>query len=218
MSNQYKLYAAKFDQLSVRERGLVVVTVVVAVCYLWWYLFAMQELETSKNLAQKNSAVESEIQLLNSTGDQIALRIKEGVNKSKLQQLNLLQDELERVRVELQEKTLELIEPDDMFELMQQMIFKDSKLKLTGLKRKQVRPAFEPDPQDNEQAAEIYRHVMQINFEGSYLNILKYIKNLESLEWKLIWDRISLTLGEYPTVKVEIEISTLSDSQHWVGL
>ncbi len=217
MNSQYKQYAAKFDALSIRERALIVVTLLVVVCYLWWYLFAMQQLETRASLIQQNSAIENEIQLLDNTSSQIAQSIKEGVNKPKLAQLDLLRGELERVKQLLQRKTLELIEPDDMFELMQNMIFKDSKLKLTGLKRKEVRPAFQPESPDDQQA-EIYRHVMQINFQGSYLDILNYVKNLETLPWKLIWDRISLELEEYPTIKVEIEISTLSDSEHWVGL
>lgn len=217
MSDQYTQYAKKFDALSIRERALVVVTALAIVIYLWWYLYAMQQMETSKSLAQQNSALETEVQLLDKTSEQIAARIKEGVNKPKQQQLDLLQAELDRVKIQLQQKTLELIAPDDMFQLMQQMIFTESKLKLTGLKRKLVRPAFEADAQD-EQPAEIYRHVMQVSFQGSYQNILKYIQSLESLEWKLIWDSITLKLDEYPKINVEIEISTLSDSQHWVGL
>lgn len=217
MNNQYRQYAAKFDALSIRERSLILITLLVVVCYLWWYLYAMQQLENRKSLIQQNTAIENEILLLDNTSNQIATRIKEGVNKPKLLQLDQLQDELDRVKQQLQQKTLELIEPEDMFELMQKMIFKDSKLKLTGLKRKAVSPAFKPES-DDEQQAEIYRHVMQINFQGSYLDILNYIKNLEALEWKLIWDRISLKLEEYPMISVEIEISTLSDSQQWVGL
>jgi MSHA biogenesis protein MshJ len=217
MSNQYQQYAQKFDGLSVRERVLVVITSLVIVTYLWWYFYAIQELEKSKGLEQQNTTLEAEIKMLDTTSEQIALRIKEGVNKPKQQQLDLLQSELDRVKAQLQQKTLELIEPDDMFQLMQEMIFSESKLKLTGLKRKSVGPAFEPDPQD-EQSPEIYRHVMQISFQGSYQDILKYIQSLELLEWKLIWDKISLQLDEYPNINVEIEISTLSDSQHWVGL
>jgi MSHA biogenesis protein MshJ len=221
MSNHYQQYAQKFDALSVRERALVVITLLVIVMYLWWYFFAMQELEKIKVLAQQNTAMEAEIRMLDTTSGQIALRIKEGVNKSRQQQLDLLESELDRVKALLQQKTLELIEPDDMFQLMQQMIFKESKLKLIGLKRKLVRPAFEPDPQDEQkdvQQPEIYRHVMQVSFQGSYQNILRYIQSLETLEWKLIWDKITLELGDYPNINVEIEISTLSDSQHWVGL
>jgi MSHA biogenesis protein MshJ len=217
MSSRYQQYAKKFDMLSVRERALVIITVLVIVTYLWWYFFAMPQLAASNNLEQKNVALENEIQILDRTSGQITQRINEGVNKSKQQQLVLLQAELDRVKAQLQQKTLELIEPDDMFQLMQQMIFSESKLKLTGLKRKLVRPAFEADPQD-EQQAEIYRHVMQVSFQGSYRNILKYIRELESLKWKLIWDKISLKLDEYPKINVEIEISTLSDSKHWVGL
>jgi MSHA biogenesis protein MshJ len=217
MSEQLKQYAVKFDALSLRERALIVVTIVVILAYLWWYFFAMPMLAETRNLEQQNKALEGEINALQLASMQITQRMQEGVNKPRLQQLALLNQELDRVKAQLQQKTLELIEPDDMFQLMQQMIFSDSKLKLTALKRKEVRPVFQAD-QTEEQQPEIYRHIMQVSFQGSYQDILNYIRRLEKLEWKLIWDSISLKLDEYPRINVEIEISTLSDSRHWVGL
>lgn len=217
MNDQLKPYVEKFDALSIRERALIVVTVLVLVGYLWWYLFAQKSLSETRLVEQQNIALESEIQVMDITYQQISQRIQQGVHKPQEQQLVLLQAELDRLNSQLQQKTLELINPDDMFNLMQQLIFSESKLKLTGLKRKRVTPVFESNPGEDEQA-EIYRHVMQMGFKGSYRDILNYIRKLEDLEWKLIWDHISLKLDEYPLIDVEIEISTLSDSQHWVGL
>ena len=101
--------------------------------------------------------------------------------------------------------------------LMQQLLFAESKLKLTELKRKKVSPTFNLEVSEAGQP-QIYRHVMQIRFEGRFRNILAYLNRLEGLDWKLMWDRITLKTDEYPVVEADIEISTLSDSKHWVGL
>ena len=104
-----------------------------------------------------------------------------------------------------------------MFELMQELIFSESKLELTGLKRKEVKTVFEAEQADQNHPR-IYRHVMQMGFQGRYRDVLNYIVSLENLEWKLLWDKITLTTREYPKIQVDIEISTLSDNQYWVGL
>ena len=218
MIDNWKVYAEKFDALTIRERGMIVVAIVVVLGYMWWMLFADSQLAETRRLQQQNAGLEQEIQTLQMTTSQISNRLQQGVHQSKQQQLELMYNELDRVNEILQQKTLELIEPNDMFSLMQQMIFSDSRLKLSGLKRKSVTPVFTANEQQQVENSNIYRHVMQIRFQGSYQDTFNYIANLEQLEWKLIWDRIELTLSEYPVIDVDIEISTLSESSYWVGL
>ncbi len=211
-------YKEKLHTMSVRERALILVTIIVLIGFIWWNFFAVTLMTKTDNLLDKNALLQQEINTLSITAESINQRINEGVNKAKLDQLALLTEELETVKKILKEMTLELIEPNEMFTLMQQLIFADSNLKLTALKRKQVLPAFSIKEEETENQPEIYRHVMRMNFEGSYRDILEYIERLEDIEWKLIWDRISLKTEEYPVVKVDIEISTLSGKKHWVGL
>ena len=208
-------YRARFDSLSLRERGLIVASVIVLMGYLWWMLFAESVLQETKALEGQNSKIVAEIELLNQTADQIDQRIREGVHKSKEQQLESLRAELKRVNEVLKQKTLELVDPDEMFSLMQNMIFRESQLRLIALSRKSVEPAMQLS---EDEAPAIYRHVMSVEFQGGYQDIVKYIKGLEQLEWKLIWDRIHLQTEAYPKINVTIDISTLSESEQWVGL
>lgn len=200
-----------------RERLLVAVSVVAMLFFGWWSFYGSPLLTNTKNMEKQNDLLVQEVNALQVTENAIDQRIKNGVNESRQQQLKTLGHELARVNELLKQQTLELVEPNEMFELMQQLIVADSKLKLTGLKRKQVKPAFNSQESGSNQP-DIYRHVMQMRFEGSYQNVLKYLARLEGIEWKLIWDRITLKTADYPLIKVDIEISTLSDNKHWVGL
>ncbi len=217
MNKIYTDYSEKLNNVSVRERALILVTVIVLLGFIWWNFFVAELMSNTDTLIKNNRALKQEIHSLKITADTINQRINQGVNKTKQQQLALLIEELGTVKKILKEMTLELIEPDEMFSLMQQLIFADSNLKLTGLKRKQVLPAFSVS-EETEDQPEIYRHVMHINLEGTYKDILSYIERLEDTEWKLLWDRISLKTQNYPVVKVDIEISTLSGEKHWIGL
>ena len=216
MIKAYNRYAEMFDAREPRERGLLLVTCVVVLAFVWWWIVGQPLLAEVRALKQQNTAIEAEIHTLNLSAGQIETRVQQGINKSKQDRVEQLQNELRRVERILQDKTVDLIEPDDMFSLMQELISRESKLKLNRLQRTGVSTVFE-----QEQGAEqpqIYRHGMSVKFIGAYADILNYIDRMERLPWKLIWDRIHLKTDEYPRIEVEIEISTLSDSQHWVGL
>ena len=219
MNKQFIEISEKINALSFRERLMVIVTVVVLFGFIWWNLFALPLLDKTKRLHKKTKALETEIITINATAAAIRKRIEDGVFKTKQQKLTLLKQELRKVNELLEGKPEALIEPAEMFELMQQLIFAESKLKLTGMKRKEVKSIFSSGGSESnpEQQPEIYRHVLQMSFEGKFESILKYIQKLESLEWKLIWDQITLKTNEYPVIAVDIEISTLSDNKSWVG-
>ncbi len=222
MNKHLLTYSAKINGLTFRERTLAMISIVAMLGFAWWNFYGQPIQTETKQLNEQNEALGQEIQVLESTSRSIEKRIAGDILNAKQQQLNNLQDELNRVKNLLDEKLLDLIEPDEMFQLMRELIFAESKLKLTGLKRKRVAPVFSENEKAGEEKGEdqpeIYRHVMEMKFEGSYSNILSYLSRLEKIEWKLIWDRLSLRIEEYPVINVEIEISTLSDNKHWVGL
>ena len=217
MNEQLLKFETKINALTLRERALILITVLVLVGFAWWHFYAQPLEVKTGSLTKQNLQLSSEVQVAQATATAIANRIKLGVHKDKKDKLKSLNDELRKVNEALKQKTQELIEPNEMFELMLQLITADSKLKLTGLKRHNMKPVFKAGKDDGPQP-EIFRHVMKIDFEGKYQDILSYISRLEKLEWKLIWDRITLKTATYPVIQVSIEISTLSDSKQWVGL
>ncbi len=217
MSQQLKQYADKINALSLRERAIITISVLIAMVFLWWNFYLDPVQKQTDSVKQGNELLANEIESLQVAMQSIQQRIQQGVNKSEEEKLALLKAELDQINEVLEQKTLALIEPDEMFELMQELIFSESKLKLTELKRKEVKPLFETQETDEGQP-KIYRHSMQMSFQGKYQDVLNYIVSLENLEWKLLWDRITLKTTEYPLMSVDIEISTLSDNQNWVGL
>lgn len=217
MAKSIDLYVEKINALAVRERVLAFSSVVVVIVFAWWHFHFESMIADKLALDEQSASLAQEIETMNVTTKAIEKRIDGGVHKAKQTQLIALRQELDRIELMLQEKTLELVEPDEMFSLMQELLFAESKLELTELKRKQVTPAFSMEVSEVGQP-QIYRHVLNIRFEGSFRNILTYLNRLEELDWKLMWDRINLKTHEYPVIQADIEISTLSDSKHWVGL
>lgn len=217
MNSQWKLYSARFNELSLRERVLMLGGIIALILFVWWIYYSAPLLDKLRLKDEQTLAVEQEVKGMLGSIQAIRQRMREGVHKASLEQLEHLKQELIRVEVELEKSTVELVAPEEMFRLMRQMLFAESKLKLTALKRNAVVPVFQNDEQDARQP-NIYRHMMDISFEGRYMDILGYIRRLEALEWKLLWDAIELSTQQYPVIRVDIRISTLSDDKHWVGL
>jgi MSHA biogenesis protein MshJ len=64
----------------------------------------------------------------------------------------------------------------------------------------------------------VYKHGMNIEVTGGYLDILHYLKSLEALPWKVFWGKVSLKTENHPDSRVSLLIYTLSTHEAWIGL
>ena len=73
-----------------------------------------------------------------------------------------------------------------------------------------------PEPENSN--VEVYRHGLQMEFEGNYLAALNYLKALEALQWEFYWDAVQLEVTKYPRSKIIITVHTLSLRDSWIGV
>ena len=212
-----KTAAQNFNALTLRERFLFVITVLVSISVVWWYFYVEPIQVKTKILIEENNSIGQDVQTTRNTINDIRTRIADGVNKDKAHKLAQLELALEALEQRLRLKTIELIDPDKMFQLMTRLVYRESRLKLLSLKRREVKPAFDLGEEAQDEAT-IYRHVLEVKFSGKFQDILKYMQTLENLDWKLIWDEIEIISDEYPLITVKVVISTLSTRKEWVGV
>jgi MSHA biogenesis protein MshJ len=222
MNNSLKISALEtasqnFNALTLRERILFVFTILVSISVVWWYFYVEPMQLKTKSLVVENNRISNEIVITRRTINDIRSRIAQGVDQDKTRKLAQLELALEAVDERLRLKTIELIDPEQMFQLMTRLVYKESKLKLLSLKRREVKQAITPSENQPDEYG-IYRHVLEVNFAGKFPDILKYMQSLENLDWKLIWDEIDIVTDEYPRITVKVVISTLSTRKEWVGV
>lgn len=218
MTSAVATYAARFNALSLRERLLLASVILVVLVFGWWHFHVQPTLTTLQMQRFENDRISTEVNASLTTIKAIRNRIAGGVHREKEQKLAQLQRQLRNVEDDLRLKTVELIDPEDMFELMSRMIYGESRLKLINLKRREVSPAITVDEGENSAEPGIYRHVLEVKFSGKYADILSYMQTLEKLDWKLIWDEIEIISEDYPLMTVKLVISTLSTREEWVGV
>ena len=217
-------YAKRFNAQSLRERCLIAVTALVSVSLVWWSYYAEPTMIRIAAKQDENRIIGNEVDSTRAIIRDIRQRIAAGVDSDKTNQLVKLEQELQTVEERLRLKTVELIDPESMFDLMSELVYRDSKLKLLSLKRREVRtaiPAAAGTAEDGANGGEepgIFRHVLEIEFAGTYLDILSYMQSLEALDWKLLWDEIEIDAQKYPAIRVRLVMSTLSTRKEWVGI
>ena len=218
MNSNLEKYRQRFDAQTLRERGLIAFLLIAVIGFGWWNYYAAPMMKKTELRQTENRRLGDEVEKSRALVGDIRQRIAAGVYQEKEFQLPSLGKKLDELEDQLRVKTVELIDPKKMFELMNQLIYRDSRLQLLSLKRRAVKPAI---PSLNEQETEepgLYRHVLEIEFAGKYLDVLKYMQTLELLDWKLLWDEIEIHSDEYPKVIVKLTISTLSTRKEWVGI
>jgi MSHA biogenesis protein MshJ len=57
-----------------------------------------------------------------------------------------------------------------------------------------------------------------LTLRGDYLEVLRYLEDVERLPWHIYWSRLELSVDEYPVNDVVLEVATLSLDEEWIGV
>jgi MSHA biogenesis protein MshJ len=231
-----KLLRGRIDDLSFRERGIVLLGIV-AVIYFVSDLLVLEPLSTQQQ------RLLAELKLNNAELVTLSIQMEELVrerridpntaNKKKLQQLD---QELTRLDEELQLTTAHLVPPKEMTKLLEMVLRRTEGLRLrkltslgtTALIANEEDKGSGPTqshPADNrshagrdEAVSTAYRHGLRIEFSGDFPGTLNYLRKLEELEWKFYWDKIEFEVNEYPDSVGTISVFTISTDAQWIGV
>jgi MSHA biogenesis protein MshJ len=218
--NQYYL------ALSLRERSMVGVALAVAISVLW-YMLLIDPMHLT------GQASESELTKLQTTLrslrlQQQALQLKQQQDplrelKARVAQLN---QHLLQADAQLHKKLHGLIAPQQMAKVLQSVLRQQRNLKLIKLQSLPAAPLVTRNADEKKsqlqtsthKTTEVYRHGLQLEFEGSYLATLAYLKSLQTLPWEFYWDAVRLEVTKYPQARVTIVVHTLSLTEGWIGV
>lgn len=210
----------KFDALNERERLSVMLLSIVAIIIVFFELLISP-------LNQQYDVIDKQIVSLQTQTKQLEnqiLILKSKKNRDpdfqeKLK-IKLLNEQIANLNVQLKEKMHGLIEPKQMAKVLEVVLAQNTDLKLQRVQSLGAEPLSPIKVKEGEEAEPlgIYRHGMQIEFKGSYLSTLKYLKALDELPWNFYWDVLELNVDKYPVSKIVITVHTLSFHEGWIGV
>ena len=220
MKSQLQPLFEKFNALNERERLSVMLLSVVAIIIIFLELIISP-------VNQKYDVIDKQLLSLQTQNRQIENQVK--VLKTKQtrdpdfqekQKEKLLNEQISNLNVQLKEKMHGLIEPKQMAKVLEVVLAQNTDLKLQRVQSMGAVPLspLKAKAGEEPEALGIYRHGMQIEFKGSYLSTLKYLKALNELPWNFYWDVLELNVEKYPVSSIVITVHTLSFHEGWIGV
>lgn len=220
----------KYDELSLREQVLLVAAVLVAIVILWFMLISEPLYLDTKKLSTELNTVEQGVHKLKKQHQSLIARRASDPHRDLKDRITLTDQQLEKINKQLAEKFHGLIEPKQMAQVLESVLKKHKNLKLLSVRSLVSEQLIQPqenseddqsrvaEDEHQEARVEVFRHGLQIEFEGNYLATLDYLKTLEELDWEFYWDAVQLEVTDYPASRVVITVHTLSLRDSWIGV
>jgi MSHA biogenesis protein MshJ len=202
--------ARRFDALTLRERVLVSAGVL-TLLFMFWDMALMQPLGAHRaRLAAELADLESGIAETAdaATTDPLQLSINERA---------ALREQIKTTDAKLESTAAGLIPPQRMIGVVRDVLSKQHGLKLVSLQNLGAHPLVPPADGTTPESGP-YVHPISVVVEGSYFDVLAYLRALEALPWRFYWKTFDLSTTQYPTNRVRIELSTLSMDKAWLGV
>src|SRR5581483_3781175 len=113
----------------------------------------------------------------------------------------------------------ELLRPDRMAPVLQELVGRDEHVRLVSLRNLPpaaigAQAAAEGGP-SAPNTGHLYRHGVEIVVEGSYADVVNYVVRLERQPWHLYWGKTQLS-SDYPKSTLTLTLYTLSLDKVWL--
>jgi MSHA biogenesis protein MshJ len=213
---------------------LLAATTAVAVLFLWDSLLLHGQLQRRATVQTELRTLETEKVTLAAQQTSLTHTLQLDPNEQEKIRLDRYTQEINRIDEILKSKTLEFVSPQQMVEVLKALIDKEPGLQLTRLESTgPISPLNKSGVKKDDKQAQgaarkaetaaamagpqVYVHGLELRFSGDYFSTLRYVKQLESLQWRFAWSAMSLTMKQYPRAEVWIRLETLSLTEGWIG-
>jgi MSHA biogenesis protein MshJ len=218
MKFDWKAWAARIDDMSLRERAMLFGSVALVVMVLAYVTLIDRALVKQKQLVDRVNRDQTQLKAVRA---QIESIVKENQGDARGPD-EVAIAELER-RIKETEKNFAakqraFIAPEQLPQLLGEMLGRSPQIRLESLRllagtplRTPGAPPQQARPQAQEEGAGgVYRHGVEVILTGSYLDLVQYLADLEKLPATLLWGRIELQVDRYPEVRLSLVVYTLS--------
>ncbi|TCV85222.1 MSHA biogenesis protein MshJ [Sulfurirhabdus autotrophica] len=220
MKQYWKTLVTKIDLLSLRERVMVFAmaavvlvallnTAVIDPLYAKQKLFSLQVNQDQAQMIAIQTEIQQKIQAHQFDPDM--------ANQIRLKEVKL---KATKMNADLMEMQKGLVSPDKMAALLEDILKRNGNLRLVSLKTLSASNLSEskaqegqavvngsaggaaPVAQNNEPKkpadSPVFKHGVEIVVQGSYLDLLNYMTELETMPWQLFWGKVNLNVIDYP--------------------
>ena len=231
MKRLWLRYVGKMDGASLRERAMVFAASAAVLIALLNALLVEPQLVKQRRLSAEVAARQGEMRAMQEKLQVVALARQADPDRDIRRQLDALKQKVSQTEAKLIEEQRKFAPPEQVGVLLGEMLSRNRKLQLVDLRTLPV-ASFAGNAAEGDKGAapkpsaakpavpvgggQIYRHGVEITVNGSYLDLLAYLKDLEKLPNQLYWGKLELSAVAYPQVTLKLSVYTLSLNLAWL--
>lgn len=208
----------RFDLLSLRERLLLLGAMLGLVVLIWDSMFMGPLERANKNRLAQVEALRAEVSGLEQSIETLAVQGTVDPDRQARDQIARLGEEIAALDKQMAGATSGLIAPREMALVLEQLLARTQRMTLHGLRTLPPEAVVAPLPQAGAPAAQIYKHGVELELGGTYLETLGFLQAVEALPWRFFWDHIDFSVEAYPQARVKLTLYTLGLQEGWVGV
>lgn len=199
-----------FDARLLNERRLIIVAVV---ALIWFVLDTVlvtpsfhQFAEASKR--NKTAKVDRDALVLEAQRRKQDMALKE---VEAAQEITRIKERIERSKQALAQQQAMLISAREMRSLLEGLLAQNGRLQLESMRTlppEEVK--FAPVPGLALSQSMLYRQSMEVAVSGSFMEVLTWLRSVEALPRKLLWDSLALRTNDGGLVTLTLQVHTFS--------
>jgi MSHA biogenesis protein MshJ len=223
----WQRYAERIDAMTLRERVLIFGAVTAVLVALLQTLLLDGEMKKERRLSTAITQRQAEVKALDAQVAKLAASPVQDVERGRrerLAEVNRLLAETEKV-IATEERKFTAAEK--MKRVVEEMLARNRGVQLVEMRTlPTVTIAEARSPAGQKPVARpatpgerlIYRHGMELTVSGAYLELLRYLEQLEGLPTQLYWSELALNAASYPSHTMKIVVYTLSLDPSWLNV
>jgi len=201
-------------QRNPRERALAVAVVLIAIgATVELGILAPLRVESdriARGLAQSRARLQEVLAL----AQQQASAGEAGLGGRRAQ----LQERRARALHTIVEANIDLIAPTEMTRQLEAILVRHPTLRIVAMNASPPKPLVENAGNTKGAAAGVYRHGLEVQIEGPYLDLLGYLDALEHAPYRLYWRELDLRVNPNGLPVTRLVFFTLSKEAQWLRL
>jgi MSHA biogenesis protein MshJ len=162
----------------------------------------------TRQLTQELQAVQSKLPALM----QNATRDLDAPNRARLA---AVREELAQLNSRIAQEQRRFTPPDQMRDVLQEMLRRNKGLVLLELKTLPVAP-LNATPAGGATTGGAFRHGIEFAVSGTYGELYEYLRMLERLPTQLYWAKAELAVGVHPVLTLKLTAYTVSFDPAWL--
>ena len=230
MMRYWKTFDSWIDARNTRERALMFFSAIAVAAVLLDAVLVEPTLAERKRILLATQANQAEIGKLAAQAQALVRARAVDPDAALKTRLAELQGRISQLQGQLDAQGAELVSPEKMAAVLEKILASSPRLQFVEVKvlpRTTVSLGEEPakpqaaqpkdaKPDPAHAPNEIYRHGVEVTMRGNYLDLVAYLKTIESQPVRMFWDKVNLSVTEYPTITMRVLVYTISLEKVWL--